>query len=217
MPLSSIKKVRGITYWEFPIGTGESTKLRCKIKPQLASSRMKLIKAAKFRVGLTTTCTGAAAAQFTWLVVRSFGGPVMSSVRSPCVTMKNVFVSSERIDEPCCQALIQALQNAGFVVSHSPRNPLDGGDPRWKDWYVKNLDIELNKAQVVIMVITKGWDCSTWMATEAQRAKELYEKKKIEKYFYWNPYRIETNAAGMQAFHLEELPAELDQLITKLT
>jgi hypothetical protein len=30
--------------------------------------------------------------------------------------MKNVFVSSERIDEAHCQALIQALQNAGFVV-----------------------------------------------------------------------------------------------------
>ena len=33
--------------------------------------------------GITTTCTGAAEAQFTWLFVVPFGGPVMSSVRRP--------------------------------------------------------------------------------------------------------------------------------------
>ena len=39
--------------------------------------------AAIFAGCLTTTCTGAAEAMFTWLLVRPFGGPVMSGVRHP--------------------------------------------------------------------------------------------------------------------------------------
>src|SRR5205085_10614337 len=31
--------------------------------------------------GLTTTCTGAAEAQFVWVLAMPFGGPLMSSVR----------------------------------------------------------------------------------------------------------------------------------------
>jgi hypothetical protein len=130
--------------------------------------------------------------------------------------MKNVFISSARIDEDYCQALIRKLQGAGFIVSHSPKNPHDGDDPRWGDWYSTGLNDELNRAQIFIIAITPGWDCSTWMASEAHSAKELYGEQKIERYFHWNPCGVKADAAGMQPFLINELPEDLDKLITKL-
>jgi hypothetical protein len=41
---------------------------------------------------LTTTCTGAAEARFTWLLVRPFGGPVMSGVRSQPMLIINLLI-----------------------------------------------------------------------------------------------------------------------------
>ena len=84
----------------------------------------------------------------------------------------NVFVSCERVDDERATAFIEALRRRGCVVSHSPRNPMDGQDERWADWYAVGLKDELRRADVFVAVVTSGWASSSWMLCEAVEARQ---------------------------------------------
>ena len=45
-----------------------------------------------------------------------------------------VFVSSQAVDNEAAASLIRVLRGAGVDVEHSPRNPMDGPDARWRGW-----------------------------------------------------------------------------------
>jgi hypothetical protein len=84
--------------------------------------------------------------------------------------MTPIFVSSCRIDEPHTTALVSRLRHESFSVLHSPRNPLDGADARWHDWYASGCKAALDRASIFIAIINFGWDSSTWMAHECDEA-----------------------------------------------
>lgn len=130
--------------------------------------------------------------------------------------MKRIFVSSCRIDEPQTAALIERLYTESFSVLHSPRNPLDGEDARWRDWYKSGCKAEMERASAFIAVISSGWGCSTWMAHECDEASKQMEAGKIRRMYFWNPEQIQMKAAGMFPYLMERLPDDLDQLISML-
>ncbi len=130
--------------------------------------------------------------------------------------MTQIFVSSCRIDESRTAALIERLRNESFSVLHSPRNPLDGEDARWHDWYERGCKADLDRASIFIAVISSGWDCSTWMAHECDEALKRVGSGKIRRMYFWNPEQMEVKAAGMIPYLKECLPDELDQLISTL-
>ena len=130
--------------------------------------------------------------------------------------MPHVFVSACRIDEAHAAALIERLRAESFSVSHSPRNPSDGEDVRWRNWYESGCRVELERADVFISVIGPAWDCSTWMAHECEEALRLEEAGRIRGMYFWNPWRVEVKAAGMMAYLRERLPDNLGELIRSL-
>ena len=79
-----------------------------------------------------------------------------------------IFVSSQVVDRWPARDLIAALRQAGVEVEHSPRNPLDGEDPRWKDWYSSTLGAVIDRCDAFVIIVEPGWDSSTWMAIEAE-------------------------------------------------
>jgi hypothetical protein len=81
-----------------------------------------------------------------------------------------IFVSSQRIDDDATARVISELKRSGFDVRTSPRNPLDGPDERWHDWYAHGLTAELDQVDAFVIVIDRGWDSSKWMAAEADEA-----------------------------------------------
>ena len=114
--------------------------------------------------------------------------------------------------------LISELKQNGFRTSHSPRNPLDGDDSRWHDWYEKGLDEAIKESQSFVIVVDRGWDSSTWMAIEADQA--LRKAKASGGYYlmvYWNPNNIEVKAKGMLGYLKDRLPNEVDKAIEALT
>lgn len=124
----------------------------------------------------------------------------------------NVFVSSQRVDASFVQALIQHLRYAGFAVDHSPRNPLDGEDSRWNEWYETGLPTAVSAADCFVIVIDYGWDSATWMGIEA----DLARLSNLPMYF-WNPQGIEGIARGMLSYLKTELPADLTLAVRCLT
>jgi hypothetical protein len=104
--------------------------------------------------------------------------------------MSTLFISCEQVDSPHAQALIQKLQQKGIIVSHSPRNPFDGDDERWCDWYDGRGQAEIGKADVFVVVVTAGWDSSTWMSFEATEALKGLQQGCIRQMFHYNPQNI---------------------------
>ena len=96
---------------------------------------------------------------------------------------------------------------------HSPRNPSDGEDDRWRNWYDKSCREEMEQAEIFITVISSGWDCSTWMGIEGHEALKLMEAGKIRKMYFYNPEHIEVKAEGMVPYMKEELPDNLDEVV----
>src|SRR3954469_18990841 len=106
-----------------------------------------------------------------------------------------VFVSSQGVDRWPARELITALRQASVEVEHSPRNPLDGEDPRWSDWYGSALRGAVDRCDAFVIVVEPGWDSSTWMAVEAE-AGLTPGRKTEQNAFFWNPDGIAVNAAG---------------------
>jgi hypothetical protein len=122
-----------------------------------------------------------------------------------------VFVSSQSVDTAPASLLIDGLRGAGAAVEHSPRNPSDGHDPRWKNWYDKGLQEALKRCASFVAVVDRAWDSSTWMAIEADEAE-----KHLTSTYYWNPQGVTIAAAGMKPYLTAELPAALDAAIAVL-
>jgi hypothetical protein len=123
-----------------------------------------------------------------------------------------IFVSSQSVDSAPASLLIQGLGRAGVGVEHSPRNPRDGHDPRWQDWYSKGLQDALKRCTSFVAVVDRGWDSSTWMAVEAEEAT----KRLASTSYYWNPQGVRVIAAGMQLYLTAELPTTLEGAIGML-
>ena len=130
--------------------------------------------------------------------------------------MARVFVSSCRINGHHAAALIERLRGEAFTALHSPHNPADGEDHRWRDWYKRGCRAELETADIFITVISRAWDCSTWMAHECDEASRLAEAGKIRGFYFWNPELIKVEARGMLKYLKEPLPDGLDDLILAL-
>ena len=129
----------------------------------------------------------------------------------------NIFVSSQRIDEPHTAALISKLSGAGFQVVNSPRNPVDGDDERWgQDWYHDGLIKALDAAKVFIASIDQGWDSATWMAIESEEALKRHSKSQILYMYYYNPCNVVVNAGWMLRYLQEQLPNDLGAVIEVL-
>jgi hypothetical protein len=121
----------------------------------------------------------------------------------------NVFVSSQRIDSPNAQRLLRRLTAAGLAVDHSPRNPLDADDPRWRDWYRNGLPAAITATDCFLIVVDGGWDCSTWMGEEAH----LAEISDLPMYF-WNPEHI--HVKGMLRYLKRQLPDDSADAVRQL-
>src|SRR5690349_20795191 len=108
------------------------------------------------------------------------------------------FVSSYSVHCPPASLLIERLRREGWHVERSPQNPHTGyDDPLWDDWYQSGLPAAVSRAQLAILVPDYTWDCSTWMAMEADMAAAAAERQGTLKLFYWNPTGFEVRAAGM--------------------
>jgi len=121
-----------------------------------------------------------------------------------------VFVSSQVIDRWPARDLIAALRVAGAEVEHSPSNPLDREDVRWKDWYRSELGAGVERCDAFVIVVEPGWDSSTWMAVEAEAGV------KRGRAFFWNPDGIVVKAAGMMGHLQIELARRLDDAVAQL-
>ena len=118
--------------------------------------------------------------------------------------MVRIFVSSQLVDHEPAAALIRELKSLSCAVFHSPRNPLDGEDPRWSDWYASGLSTSLARCDRFVVVLDQGWDSSTWMAQEASLAVE----QNLET-FYWNPLQVVVTAGGVKMYLVNERPRDL--------
>ena len=123
----------------------------------------------------------------------------------------NVFVSSQSVDAAQASSLIDGLLRAHVEIEHSPRNPLDGDDPRWENWYEVGLPAALARCILFVAVIDRGWDSSSWMAHEAEVAT-----KRGLPVLYWNPEGLSVAARGMLPYLREEVPPALNDAIDLL-
>ena len=123
--------------------------------------------------------------------------------------MLAVFVSSQNVRGAEAAPLIERLKMNGFAVEHSPENPITSSDPKWKDWYEKKLDELLERSEIFIFVIDGGWDSSTWMAIEAERALRRKENGKLRGFFCHNPRSIPVVATGMKPYLSKALPINI--------
>ena len=131
--------------------------------------------------------------------------------------MKNIFVSAYSIDKPPASTLIAALRLKGIAVEHSPRNPDDRADLKWKDWYNSGLAEALKRSDRFVVVIDEAWDSSSWMAEECHQAINSKNASRTKKTYYWNPYNVKVLAIGMAPYLKTELPAELSKAVKALT
>jgi TIR domain len=125
-----------------------------------------------------------------------------------------VFVSCQAVDRKPAGDLIRELRMAGIEVEHSPRNPLDGNDPRWEGWYQAGLAAAIGGCDVFVIVVDDGWDSSTWMAIEADAALAVPQGGSPLRLFFWNPEATTVKAAGMVRYLKHELPRGLDRAIS---
>jgi len=123
---------------------------------------------------------------------------------------KTLFVSCQCIDAEPAQIFIEQLRLNGFTVEHSPRNPADGVDERWNDWYERSLAETISRSLAFIIILDRGWDCSTWMAIEADEANGGPDRRPPMPMFFYNPMAIKVSkqAIGMHRYLKEELPTD---------
>lgn len=131
--------------------------------------------------------------------------------------MKDIFISCERVDLPHAVALIQRLWQQGFSVSHSPRNPSDGNDERWINWYDGTGQSEIATSNIFIVVVTPGWDCATWMGFEAEEARKGLRQGYIRRMLHYNPTHTAIHyLENKQQWLGERLPDDLEEAIAVL-
>ena len=128
-----------------------------------------------------------------------------------------MFISCEQVDSFHANALIQRLRQEGISVSHSPRNPSDGNDERWINWYDGGGQEEISKAEVFVVVVTAGWDASTWMAFEATEALKGLRQGHTKRMMHYNPENTKIHYPENKYKWLgEKLPDNLEEAITLL-
>lgn len=130
--------------------------------------------------------------------------------------MSVIFTSSCRIDAPPAASLVDRLREESFCVVHSPRNPSDGEDARWRNWYKEGCRDQIGQADIFIAVISREWLGSTWMAQEAHEALKSMEAGKLQRMYFWNPEQIEVSASGMSQYLRDRLPDDLDESVRLL-
>jgi hypothetical protein len=126
-----------------------------------------------------------------------------------------VFVSSENVERSPARLLLERLRQEGWAVDHSPRNPAEGKDPRWMNWYERGCREALQHADVFIAVVTKTWE-STWMAQESWLAMQEPGQRYVPRCYYWNPEGIAVHAQGLTPYLRERLPDDLEAVIAAL-
>ena len=127
-----------------------------------------------------------------------------------------VFVSSCRIDDIQASSLIQRLASENFQVWCSPRNPHDGKDERWRDWYTKRCQDELDKVDIFIAVVNKNWAVSTWMLHELYEARKRLKDGVIRNIYCFNPEHFKIDSINMEFHPPEQLPDEIDDVVKLL-
>jgi len=132
--------------------------------------------------------------------------------------MKSIFISCQSIDSPEPQMLISELKERGFRMNHSPRNPLDGDDRRWADWYQRGLQEAIKESQSFVIIVDRGWDSSTWMGIEADEGlRKARASGGNYVMAYWNPNNIEVKAKGMLGYLKDRLPNKVNEAVEALT
>lgn len=86
------------------------------------------------------------------------------------VPSRRLFISTENTADERVVHAINLLEAAGYNVTTSPLNPAIGDDPRWRDWYASGCKAAIESNDVFLVVVTAGYECSTWMAIEAETA-----------------------------------------------
>jgi len=127
-----------------------------------------------------------------------------------------IFISSQNIDGPEAAPFIENLQRNGFIVETSPRSPHYGYDLKWKDWYGKGLAAALDRSDVFIFVVDRGWDSSTWMWQEAGSAFLRKKSGKLRAYYCYNPTSITAFALGMYRYLSEAEPISFSNAVMVL-
>lgn len=127
--------------------------------------------------------------------------------------MPRIFVSSQSVDQSPAKDLVGELRTAGVSIDHSPRNPADGEDSRWFSWYASGLDLAIDSSDLAVLVIDRGWACSSWMAEEARIA---FKKLGTDDVLFWNPEGIEVSALGMKPYLVSALPKDLNAAVGEI-
>jgi hypothetical protein len=127
-----------------------------------------------------------------------------------------IFVSSENVDRPPANALIARLRQEGWYVDHSPRNPAEGQDSRWPNWYREGLPAALDQTDIFIIALNHVWDSSSWMAEEAFCAMAQPNRQPVPHVFYWNPSGVEVTVQGVKPYLRERLPNALEAVVDRL-
>jgi hypothetical protein len=127
--------------------------------------------------------------------------------------MSGVFISSQAIDRNPARTLIEVLRSLGLPLEVSPRNPLDGPDARWVDWYSTGLASALRAVDVAVLVLGEGWDSASWMAEEARVAFALLNPECV---LFWNPNDVQVRAAGMLPYLKTRLPDTIPDAVAHL-
>ena len=103
-------------------------------------------------------------------------------------------------------------------MNHSPRNPLDGDDRRWADWYQRGLQEAIKESQSFVIIVDRGWDSSTWMGIEADEGlRKARASGGNYVMAYWNPNNIEVKAKGMLGYLKDRLPNKVNEAVEALT
>lgn len=124
--------------------------------------------------------------------------------------MNAIFVSTYFSDRGVAVELIRRLREVGVAVEHSPLNPSEGSDDRWRDWYARGLPTTLSRVQGFVAVIDEAWESSCWMAEESRLAAQTLP---LSLRWYWNPSLVEIGATGMQPLLTNALPGDLAQAV----
>ena len=64
----------------------------------------------------------------------------------------------------------------------------------------QRLEEALDRSKAFIFVIDRGWDSSTWMATEADAALRRRQNGKLLGFFSYNPASMVVTSVGMQPY-----------------
>ncbi|RYX83419.1 hypothetical protein EON83_14615 [bacterium] len=128
-----------------------------------------------------------------------------------------MFISCAKVDSLHANALIQKLRQVGIAVSHSPRNPADDEDERWMNWYSGGGQAQIMNEEIFVVIVTEGWDCSTWMAFEASEALKGLRQGMVKRMLQYNPTNIKVDYPEDKMHWLgEKLPDNLEEAVALL-